>query len=234
MIIRAPCVQILGNHDHRYRMAFSKALIVSPCILPVLPLVLAASVEGGRRRPYGIIIGFVLAFSLFALVSRKIVLAAGHRSRRHQECFAGAARAVRPGAAVVQAVGKIQRADARRGQLRQPACLNGRRGAAQRRPDRRADRPGVDALRGADPGRRAGAGDPPADRPRRQPDHRFIRHRRRRADAHHCPDREKNPEQTGLPHPPCRGGAARVRRADPAVRRLYRLRRGCAIAADDP
>jgi len=35
------------------------ALIVSPCILPVLPLVLAASVEGGRRRPYGIIIGFV-------------------------------------------------------------------------------------------------------------------------------------------------------------------------------
>jgi len=53
------------------------ALIVSPCILPVLPLVLAASVEGGRRRPYGIIIGFVLAFSLFALVSRQIVLALG-------------------------------------------------------------------------------------------------------------------------------------------------------------
>jgi len=53
------------------------ALIVSPCILPVLPLVLAASVEGGRRRPYGIIIGFVLAFSLFALVSRQIVQALG-------------------------------------------------------------------------------------------------------------------------------------------------------------
>lgn len=53
------------------------ALIVSPCILPVLPLVLAASVEGGRSRPYGIIIGFVLAFSLFALVSRQIVQALG-------------------------------------------------------------------------------------------------------------------------------------------------------------
>jgi cytochrome c biogenesis protein CcdA/thiol-disulfide isomerase/thioredoxin len=53
------------------------ALIASPCILPVLPLVLAASVDGGRRRPYGIIIGFVLAFSLFALASRKIVLALG-------------------------------------------------------------------------------------------------------------------------------------------------------------
>lgn len=53
------------------------ALIVSPCILPVLPLVLAASVEGGKSRPYGIIIGFVLAFSVFALVSRQIVQALG-------------------------------------------------------------------------------------------------------------------------------------------------------------
>ena len=53
------------------------ALIASPCILPVLPLVLAASVEGGRRRPYGIIIGFVLSFSVFALASRAIVTALG-------------------------------------------------------------------------------------------------------------------------------------------------------------
>jgi cytochrome c biogenesis protein CcdA/thiol-disulfide isomerase/thioredoxin len=51
------------------------ALIASPCILPVLPLVLSASVEGGRRRPFGIITGFVLAFSAFALVSRQIVMA---------------------------------------------------------------------------------------------------------------------------------------------------------------
>ncbi len=49
------------------------ALIVSPCILPVLPLVLSASVEGGRRRPFGIITGFVCAFSTFALLSRKLV-----------------------------------------------------------------------------------------------------------------------------------------------------------------
>ncbi|MFZ3017191.1 MAG: cytochrome c biogenesis protein DipZ [Gallionella sp.] len=49
------------------------ALIVSPCILPVLPLVLATSVDGGRRRPYGIIIGFVLAFSLFAMAARELV-----------------------------------------------------------------------------------------------------------------------------------------------------------------
>ena len=49
------------------------ALIASPCILPVLPLVLSASAQGGRKRPFGIIIGFVLAFSLFALASRKLV-----------------------------------------------------------------------------------------------------------------------------------------------------------------
>lgn len=53
------------------------ALIVSPCILPVLPLILAASVDGGRRRPYGIIIGFVAAFTLFALASRQLVLLLG-------------------------------------------------------------------------------------------------------------------------------------------------------------
>src|SRR5574340_1025397 len=53
------------------------SLIVSPCILPVLPLVLATSAGGGRRRPYGIIIGFVLAFSVFAIVARKLVALLG-------------------------------------------------------------------------------------------------------------------------------------------------------------
>ncbi|MCE9508285.1 MAG: cytochrome c biogenesis protein DipZ [Alphaproteobacteria bacterium] len=53
------------------------ALIFSPCILPVLPLVLSASADGGRQRPFGIIIGFVLSFSLFAFAARKIVGAFG-------------------------------------------------------------------------------------------------------------------------------------------------------------
>ena len=53
------------------------ALIVSPCILPVLPLVLAASSDGGRGRPYGIIMGFVLAFAMFAIAARRIVMATG-------------------------------------------------------------------------------------------------------------------------------------------------------------
>lgn len=53
------------------------ALIASPCILPVLPLVLGASVEGGKRRPFGIILGFVLAFTVFAMLSRQLVSALG-------------------------------------------------------------------------------------------------------------------------------------------------------------
>ncbi|WP_297505853.1 cytochrome c biogenesis protein DipZ [Ferrovum sp.] len=53
------------------------ALIASPCIMPVLPLVLATSVDGGKRRPYGIIIGFVLAFSIFAIAARKIIALLG-------------------------------------------------------------------------------------------------------------------------------------------------------------
>lgn len=51
------------------------ALISSPCILPILPLVLAGSVEGGRLRPFGIIVGFIGAFTLFALLSRQLVMA---------------------------------------------------------------------------------------------------------------------------------------------------------------
>jgi cytochrome c biogenesis protein CcdA/peroxiredoxin len=56
-------------------LAFTEgiALIASPCILPVLPLVLGASVDGGRKRPFGIITGFVLSFSLFALLARSLV-----------------------------------------------------------------------------------------------------------------------------------------------------------------
>jgi len=53
------------------------ALIASPCILPVLPLVLSASIDGGRKRPFGIITGFVLAFTVFAFASRKLVNALG-------------------------------------------------------------------------------------------------------------------------------------------------------------
>jgi cytochrome c biogenesis protein CcdA/thiol-disulfide isomerase/thioredoxin len=53
------------------------ALTFSPCILPVLPLILSGSLTGGRSRPWGIILGFVLAFSLFSFFSRVIILSTG-------------------------------------------------------------------------------------------------------------------------------------------------------------
>ena len=46
--------------------------ILSPCILPVLPVVLSGSV-GGRRRPAGIIVGFVASFTAFTLLLSAIV-----------------------------------------------------------------------------------------------------------------------------------------------------------------
>lgn len=63
----------------QYFLAFLEgfALIISPCILPILPIVLAGSLEGGRRRPLGVIVGFVLIFSLFTFFSRKLVLYSG-------------------------------------------------------------------------------------------------------------------------------------------------------------
>src|ERR1700689_3159723 len=48
-------------------------LIASPCILPILPIMLAASLDGGKARPLGIITGFIGAFTVFALLSRQIL-----------------------------------------------------------------------------------------------------------------------------------------------------------------
>jgi cytochrome c biogenesis protein CcdA/thiol-disulfide isomerase/thioredoxin len=40
---------------------------ISPCVLPVLPILLAGSAAGGRRRPYAIVAGLVLSFTVFTL-----------------------------------------------------------------------------------------------------------------------------------------------------------------------
>jgi cytochrome c biogenesis protein CcdA/thiol-disulfide isomerase/thioredoxin len=40
------------------------ATAVSPCVLPVLPALLAAGAAGGRRRPLGIVIGLAVTFTL--------------------------------------------------------------------------------------------------------------------------------------------------------------------------
>ncbi len=50
---------------------------VSPCILPVLPIVLAGGASGGSRRPFAIIAGLVLSFTIFTLAAASILSALG-------------------------------------------------------------------------------------------------------------------------------------------------------------
>src|SRR3954464_1731096 len=49
------------------------ATAVSPCVLPVLPVVLSAGTTGGRRRPLGIVTGLTLSFT-FATVALVYVI----------------------------------------------------------------------------------------------------------------------------------------------------------------
>ncbi len=51
--------------------------ILSPCILPILPIVLSGSITGGKKRPFGIITGFVFSFTFFTLALSSIVKATG-------------------------------------------------------------------------------------------------------------------------------------------------------------
>jgi cytochrome c biogenesis protein CcdA/thiol-disulfide isomerase/thioredoxin len=43
------------------------ATAISPCVLPVLPILLAGGASGGTRRPYAIVSGLVLSFVVFTL-----------------------------------------------------------------------------------------------------------------------------------------------------------------------
>jgi cytochrome c biogenesis protein CcdA/peroxiredoxin len=47
--------------------------ILSPCILPVLPIVLSSSVGGGKSRPFGVVTGFILSFTFFTLFLSTLV-----------------------------------------------------------------------------------------------------------------------------------------------------------------
>ena len=48
---------------------------LSPCVLPVLPVVLSAGVTGGRRRPLGVATGLALSFT-FSTVALVYVISA--------------------------------------------------------------------------------------------------------------------------------------------------------------
>jgi cytochrome c biogenesis protein CcdA/thiol-disulfide isomerase/thioredoxin len=50
---------------------------ISPCVLPVLPLVLAGGASGGRSRPYAIVAGLVASFATFTLAATALLSALG-------------------------------------------------------------------------------------------------------------------------------------------------------------
>jgi cytochrome c biogenesis protein CcdA/thiol-disulfide isomerase/thioredoxin len=50
---------------------------LSPCILPILPLVLAGSATGSERRPYAIVAGMVASFTVFTLTATALLSALG-------------------------------------------------------------------------------------------------------------------------------------------------------------
>lgn len=51
--------------------------VLSPCILPILPVILSAGTAKGRWRPLGIILGLILSFTFFTLTLTALVHATG-------------------------------------------------------------------------------------------------------------------------------------------------------------
>src|ERR1700721_461905 len=54
---------------------------ITPCVLPVLPALLSASAVGGRRRPFGIVLGLAITFTIsivaLASITKGVGLASG-------------------------------------------------------------------------------------------------------------------------------------------------------------
>src|SRR5947208_10001584 len=53
------------------------ATAVSPCVLPVLPVALAAGATGDRRRPLGVVTGLALSFTFATVALVYVVHALG-------------------------------------------------------------------------------------------------------------------------------------------------------------
>ena len=60
-------------------LAFLAGLVtvLSPCVLPLLPAILASSAQEGRWRPWGVVAGFVGCFAAATLLLSTLVLATG-------------------------------------------------------------------------------------------------------------------------------------------------------------
>ena len=53
------------------------ATFLSPCALPIIPVVLATSATGGRRRPLGVAVGLAVSFVAFTLAASRLLSALG-------------------------------------------------------------------------------------------------------------------------------------------------------------
>ncbi len=51
--------------------------VLSPCILPVLPIILSAGATGNRRRPLGVGVGFIASFTFSAALLAALIAATG-------------------------------------------------------------------------------------------------------------------------------------------------------------
>jgi cytochrome c biogenesis protein CcdA len=50
---------------------------ITPCVLPVLPALLSASALGGRRRPFGIVLGLAATFTIAIVLLAQLVKGVG-------------------------------------------------------------------------------------------------------------------------------------------------------------
>ena len=172
---------------------------ISPCVLPVLPIVFAGGAMGGRRRPFAIVAGLIASFTAFTLFGVWLL----RRLGLPQDILRNLAIAL---LFLVAATLLFPR---RRGDRSAPpvaAHTKARRRARRRVPPRGEPRPRVRAVRGAgarrDHGRRRDTGcRSEVDRP-----HALLRHRRGRADAarrllrareHECAQAARAPDPAG-------------------------------------
>lgn len=51
--------------------------VLSPCVLPLLPVIFASAVQEGKWRPFGVLIGFVVSFAAITLLLATLVSSLG-------------------------------------------------------------------------------------------------------------------------------------------------------------
>jgi cytochrome c biogenesis protein CcdA/thiol-disulfide isomerase/thioredoxin len=79
---------------------------ISPCVLPVLPIVFAGSATGGSRRPYAVVAGLVASFTTFTLAATALVAALGLPDDLLRNIAIGAVAVVGLGL-LVPAIGRV-------------------------------------------------------------------------------------------------------------------------------